>query len=204
MISKIFTNLITMIIKEFDQAAIRMEYCVFGEGERVLYAFHGFAKKMDDWLIHKSWISSFKVYAFNDLFHGKSTFRDPDLELTPEEHAQFFEAFASAHGHSRVSLLAFSSGGRPLINLLNHSRLEIEEIFLLAVDGITPSFWNDAFCRYAFVRRTYKYLIRKPEALLSTARFLAKARLIDKSLAVFVNYSMHNEEKRRLIYHSLC
>ena len=87
-----------------------------------------------------------------------------------------------------------------MINLLNHSRLEIEEIFLLAVDGITPSFWNDAFCRYAFVRRTYKYLIRKPEALLSTARFLAKARLIDKSLAVFVNYSMHNEEKRRLIY----
>lgn len=193
-----------MKTKRFIHNDLGCEYNVHGKGPRVLYCYHGFGGSFNDWSTFMPWLEdAFTIYSFNDFFHGSSDFpldRINSDPLTKSELSAFYVSFALHHGHDEINLMAYSSGGRTVISILEEGEMKIDEVWLFASDGIQISFWNRLFCNYSSIQRLYFRLIEKPEAFFKSLKILTDLNLISRDLSKFVFYSMRNEEKRRLLY----
>lgn len=193
-----------MKTKRFIHNNLRREYHVFGSGSEILYSFHGFGQAAIEWKTFEIWLEKrFTVFAFADFLHEQDDFpseRISDHSLGKNEIAAYFLAFAKAEGHHNISLMAYSSGGRTALTLLELNPFEIDELWLFAPDGIKISIWNKLFCRYTFVQNIYKKIIQDPGVFFSLTRFLKRIGIVNSSLAGFVLYSMRNKEKRQKIY----
>lgn len=194
-----------MKTKRYIHNDVECEYHVFGNGKRVLYCFHGFGGSMHDWSVFAPWLAdAFTIYSFTDFFHGSTSFpverikKDP---LTKTEVSERFESFAKDYSHDRISLMAFSSGGRIALTLIEMDKLKIEETWLFAADGLKISFWNRLFCNYSFVQRIYNNIVQNPEPFFRWVKIAVKVKLLSRDLAKFVLFSMRSEKKRQLIYY---
>ena len=192
-----------MEIKRFIHNDITRKYHVFGQGDEVLYCFHGFGQSPLVWKIFQEWlVKRFLVFAFTDFFHEEErNLGNSQITSLKKSNLQlFFKAFSESKGHGSINLMAYSSGGRNALTLIEGAELNIKETWLFAPDGIEQSFWNGLFCSYSFVQRLFKKVIDKPDGLFSIVGILAKLRLIDSSLATFVLFSMRNKSQREKIY----
>ncbi len=183
---------------------LQREYQVLGNGSRILYAFHGFGRSAVEWEAFLPWLErEFTIYCFADFFHGESKFpedRLPSSPLRTEEIESFFKAFANEQNHGVINLMAYSSGGRTLLSILEKQALVIEEVWLFAPDGVEISFWNHLFGKYKWARNIFKLIIQKPDLFLSLVRSLNKLGLLNKSLTYFVLANMRDEKKRNNVY----
>ena len=183
---------------------LKREYQVLGQGDRILYAFHGFGRSLLEWEVFLPWLGQeFTIFAFADFFHGESEFPINRLALSPlkkEEITAFFTAFAAENDHSDINLMAYSSGGRTVLSLIEMQRFTINEVWLFAPDGIKVSFWNRMFTKHKLIQKLYKRIINKPDFFFKLARSLKKVKLLSPSLTYFVLSNMREKQKRQKIY----
>jgi pimeloyl-ACP methyl ester carboxylesterase len=181
------------------------EYAVFGEGKRILYAFHGFGQSPAVWKAFENWLyPNFTVYAFSDLFHGESKLMDePNGKdyLSKMEIQAYFKAFSLENGHAEINMMAFSSGARTALCLAEGGSLSINELWLFAPDGIKISFWNKLFCKYSFIQKLYLRIADDPVPFFRLIKLANKTGLLKDRLLSFILYSMRTSDKRKLIYH---
>lgn len=197
-----------MILNEksniFLHNSLKREYRVLGQGKRILYAFHGFGRSLSEWEVFLPWLGhEFTIFAFADFFHGKSDFPINRLALSPlkkEEITAFFSAFAADNDHSVINLMAYSSGGRTVLSLIEMKHFTIEEVWLFAPDGIRISVWNKMFTNYKLIQKLFKRIINKPDFFFNLALNLKKAKLLSPNLTYFVLSNMREKQKRQKIY----
>lgn len=180
------------------------EYIVFGDGPRILYAFHGFGRSAIDWEIFEKWLKrDFTVYSFYDFFHGKSLFpisRLEDEPLMKREIITFFEAFARDLGHDEVNLMAYSSGARTALTLIEEPPFKLNTVWLFAPDGIKISFWNNLFCSSAWVQNVFLKIVDKPFLFFYVTKSLGKLSVLNRRLSSFVLFNMRSKFKRAQLY----
>lgn len=193
-----------MKTKRFRHKNMEREYIVFGNGPRILYAFHGFGRSFNDWKLFSDWLSSeFTVYSFNDFFHGKSEFPLPRIQndpLTKREISEYFKAFSESMRHDLVNLMAYSSGGRTAFTLVEEASFKIGEIWLFAPDGIKISFWNNLFCQSSWIQKIFRRIVNKPFFFYSLIKVLSRIHLLNRSLSSFVLFNMRSKFKREQVY----
>ncbi len=188
-----------MKTKRFLHNFQQREYHIFGEGKKVLYAFHGFGRPATEWEVYGPLLEKeFTVFAFCDFLHGES--RMENKQLQKSEIIEYFKAFANEYSHSSINLMAYSSGARTALTLIESSEFNIAEVFLFAPDGIKLSFWNKLFCKYKFAQSIFNYSIQKPELLFKTTRVLTMFGAINKDLLYFVLVNMRLKQKRQMVY----
>ena len=193
-----------MKTKSFIYNSQQREYHVFGKGDKILYAFHGFGRSAMEWKAFKSWLSpEYKVYAFNDFFHNEgSTLLNGSEKngLTKREIVDYFNAFVKKRSHDEVNLMAYSSGAITALTLVEFSEINIKEVFLFAPDGIRSSFWKQLFCRYRFIQLIFRKIIESPYLFFKIVRTLNFLGLIGRDLSYFVLANMRTKQKRQQIY----
>lgn len=193
-----------MKAKFFRHKNIEREYVVFGNGPRILYAFHGFGRSAQEWVVFEEWLKTdFTVYSFYDIFHGKSKFLLNKLEKEPLmklEICEFFAAFAKDSNHSEVSLMAYSSGARTALTLVEDPPFKLKDVWLFAPDGIKISFWNKLFCRSKWIQKIFRRIVNKPFLFFYLTRTLSKMHLLNRSLSSFVLFNMRSKFKREQVY----
>jgi pimeloyl-ACP methyl ester carboxylesterase len=188
-----------MKTKRFLHNFQQREYHVFGKGKKVLYAFHGFGRPATEWQVFSSLLESeFTVFAFCDFLHGES--RIENKEIQKSEIVEYFKAFADEHEHSSINLMAYSSGARTVLTLIESSEFKIADVYLFAPDGIKIAFWNALFCKYKFVQGIFRYFIEKPKLLFKTTKVLTISGAINKDLRYFVLVNMRLKQKRQMVY----
>ena len=180
------------------------EYYVFGKGPKLLYAFHGFGQNGSIWRVFREWLADeFTIYAFNDFYHSETNLSgniNNDLALEKEEIVDFFKHFAHKNGHRSVNLMAYSSGARTVLTLIEHNAFKINEVWLFAPDGIKLSFWNSMFCRYTIVQALFRRINDDPKWFFRTVSLLKYTGLLNKRRLSFVLYSMRVQSKRTKVY----
>lgn len=193
-----------MKTKRFLHKNLNCEYVLFGHGERVLYAFHGFGQSASIWKVFETWLASqFTIYSFVDFFHGEHLFPESRLTSDPlkkTEITELYSAFAMEMGHEKISLMAYSSGARIALTLLERFDVVIDEVWLFAPDGIRRSFWNKIFCKYSWIQSLYLKICENPTFFFSTVKQLRNIGMIDRSFASFVLFSMRTKDKRLRVY----
>jgi pimeloyl-ACP methyl ester carboxylesterase len=180
-----------------------LHYAKAGNGDKHLLVFHGFGQDLNvfDYLA-QSLARHYTFYIFDLYFHGHSTWGRGEETLTKQHWKKTLEIFLRENNIDHFSLAGFSLGGKFVLATLETFPEKVEEIFLIAPDGIKTSFWYNLATYPIVLRKFFKSMIFHPERFLAIARFLAKAGLADQSLIRFAEYQMNSEEKRSRVYYS--
>ena len=186
----------TSVTRENGQLA----YQVFGTGSEILLAFHGFGQ---DGTIFKEWADitadRFTIYAFDLFYHGQSI--RPYENLPKAEWKDWVVQFLKQEGIDRFSILGYSLGGRFAISTALLFSTKVNELFLVAPDGIFLTPWFK-LATTPGLRSVFKYFMMHPDRLERTLAFNDRSRVINKYVADFARKEMGDLDNRKRVYRS--
>ena len=177
----------------------QLHYLQWGNGPRLLLAFHGY--ETDAWIFgdfvpHLS--SEYTIIAIDLPHHGhtkwpgQKAWRTADLLAT-------VQALMDAHNVKKVSLLGYSIGGRVCLSVLEGIPASIDKVVLMATDGLSINFYFNFFTRTFFGRKIFGHMLGQPTGYLRFIDWLKKNKLVHESRHRFVMHFLQNEQKRNIL-----
>lgn len=180
-----------------------LSYQQSGDGENVLLLFHGFGQHHRAFAaLTEALAPHYTLYAFDLFFHGNSQWNKGEQPLEKELWKEIMVNFLKEHQIERFSVLGFSLGGKFALSMLELFPKQIEQIFLLAPDGIKTNFWYSLATYPLLLRQFFKSMILKPGRLHAITSVLHALRVVDKGLLRFAESQMDTQEKRERVYYS--
>jgi len=180
-----------------------LAYQKSGHGDKVLLLFHGFGQHHRTFdTLSETLTSTYTLYAFDLFFHGHSKWNSEEQPLEKRMWKEILQHFLVKNKIERFSLLGFSLGGKFALATLELFPDRIQQVFLLAPDGIKTNFWYSLATYPLLLRRFFKSMILKPGRLHTVTSFLYTLRLVDKGLLRFAESQMDTQEKRSRVYYS--
>lgn len=184
---------------------ICLSYVQYGEGQRVLLAFHGFGQNKNAWLsVAQSLGNDYCIYSFDLFFHGESIWPYTDKPIEKQQLKYIFEAFLLEKQVRQFGVMGFSLGAKVALCLAEMLPQPINTIWLAAPDGLHINFWYKLATGSRITRHIFKSLILNPNFFFNLVGWLEKSRIVDKKLLQFALSQMHRTEKREQVYYSWC
>jgi pimeloyl-ACP methyl ester carboxylesterase len=179
-----------------------LHYAIGGNGPLPLFLFHGFGQ---DHSVFEEWIGplgeKFKLYSFDLFFHGESRWNVGEpLEIM--DWKEILTAFLTKEKIDHFAVAGYSLGGRFALATIASFPQMIEEIFLLAPDGVRTSFWYNLATWPFLTRSLFKTMIARPGRFQDIVRFLRTAGLVHNGVLRFAESQMDTEDKRRRVYNT--
>lgn len=189
-------------IQKFSFDGNILAYRKIGTGPAALIAFHGFDQSSGAFMpLERSLANRFTIFAVDLFFHGHSEYNANRLLLKPDWY-RLMDAFLRKQGITRFSLMGFSLGGRFALTTAEFFAGRIDQLFLLAPDGITQNGWYRLATTGALGRKLFRYVLHHLPLLLRTGHFLVKLGLLEHRLMRFAERSLGTPNQRVLAYQS--
>ncbi|GAB4048662.1 hypothetical protein GCM10028810_36020 [Spirosoma litoris] len=202
---RVFATLLAMseaTVQTFEREGKVMAYQKFGTGPAVLLAFHGFGQSSLAFTpLEASLGNQFTIFAIDLFFHGKSQYTSDQL-LTKADWQGFIGAFLEEQHIDRFSLMGFSLGGRFVLATVEGFSDRLDQLFLLAPDGITRSPWYQVATGSSVGRRLFRYVLRHLSMLTAFGHTLTRLGLLNRTVMRFAEISLGTPEQRALVYKS--
>lgn len=179
-----------------------MHFKVFGNGSRPLLAFHGFGGSSNDWSIFENQLGNeFTLYAFDIFYHGKSKIdtRINEPNFGKVELSELVDLFMSTRKISRVSLIGYSLGGKLCMCLIELLPGKIDQVFLMAPDGIKIGFWNKFVSQTKLGRLIFRQVVKNPNPALLLIELCRRTKLIPLKVDSFLRIQLAEEDNRKRI-----
>ncbi|WP_020606845.1 alpha/beta fold hydrolase [Spirosoma spitsbergense] len=184
----------------FDGSVIA--YRKLGAGPAILVAFHGFGQSGGVFMpLERSLTSQFTIFAVDLFFHGNSEYNKNQL-LTRPNWYRLMDAFLRTQGITRFSLMGFSLGGRFALTTLEAFAERIDQLFLMAPDGITQNVWYRLATTTTLGRKLFWYVLQHLPLLLNVGHILVKLGLLERGLMRFAELSLGTPNQWTLAYQS--
>ncbi|MDQ3289852.1 MAG: alpha/beta hydrolase [Bacteroidota bacterium] len=180
----------------------RLHYRVYGTGEQVVLAFHGYGQDHSHFYNMAQALPHIKIAAFDLFFHGQSVLHKKDTPLQKEFLAQLISKFLEEQQIDRFSLMAFSMGGKFALALLEAFPDKIDKVLLIAPDGISTSFWYNVATYPGWLQGLFKRTVIRPARFFKFIDWLDSTRLVDPGLTKFAAWQMNSTQKRLRVYKS--
>ena len=187
--------------KYFTHHQHTISYYTYGRGKDVIIAFHGYGQDHRAFRhLGKQLGPHYTIYAFDLFFHGNSSRIARRTPLHKDEWCAIVAHFLKIQQITIFSIMGYSLGGRFALTLVECYAERIEQLILIAPDGIKHSFW------YHFSSSTIlgNYLLRawisRPKVFFRVVRLARQSNLIDKSLSKLVLSHMDTRKKRYEVY----
>ena len=181
-----------------------LPYRIYGTGSRMLLAFHGFGRTGEDFRIFERGLGAdFTIFAFDLPYHGKGTVDSSDKNpaFTKTDLYNLLDRFCKEKGIDRFSVMGYSLGGKIALGCLEVFKERIENIYLLAPDGLKINPFYFFGTRTWTGRWLFKSIIYHPGILMITGNLLERMRWINPKLNHFVKHHMDTVVKRKKVYH---
>ncbi|WP_370086195.1 alpha/beta hydrolase [Ekhidna sp.] len=176
----------------------QLYYSKYGEGSQILIAFHGFGQ---DSKIFKEWTknygSVYTIYAFDIFYHGKS--HRSKSTLTKKQWASYLLEFLQKEGVDNFSVLGYSLGGRFAIASAMILPKQVDEVILIAPDGIYLSIWFK-LATSPWIRWLFKYFMLNPEKLERLIELNDKYKIASPYMGDFVRKELGEADNRKRVY----
>lgn len=191
------------IQKTFLFKSFQLHYHQFGTGEKIYFAFHGFGQTgLSYQPIAKALGEDITMYSFDLPFHGKTYWESGEEPLEKAFWRALLIKFSEENKISKFSIIGFSLGGKFALITLELFPEKIQEVILIAPDGIKTNIWYALATYPFFLRRYFKSLILKPSSFFRIVNTMHKLKLMDKGVLRFASSQMDTIEKRRKVYYS--
>lgn len=192
----------TGIIQKFTFKSHQISYRKFGTGASVLLAFHGFGQNSQVFAPLETWQNRhFTIFAIDLFFHGESHYQGNELLRKSDWH-HLLTAFLAEHRINRFSLAGFSLGGRFALATVEAFAGQVDQLILIAPDGITRSFWYQLATGSVAGRRLFRYALRHLSLLNGLGHALTRLGLLNRTVMRFAEISLGTIEQRELVYQS--
>lgn len=179
-----------------------IHYSCFGNGTESLFAFHGFGESSNSFhCLNASLGFKFTVYSFDLPYHGDTIWNE-SKHFTRKDLEHIITMFTTEKSIHHFSVLGFSMGGKYAMALAFDMIDRIDNIFLLASDGIrTKKLYNIAVYP-KWGRYLFKTIIHRPTWFFNFIHFLNRRKLISSWLHKFTLNHMDTEQKRKRLFDS--
>lgn len=168
-----------------------------------MFAFHGFGQTKEDYKVFAEVLGKeYTFYCFDLFFHGNSQWYDVEKPLNNDYWATFIKAFVEQKNISRISLCGFSIGSKFALATVEAIPEQIEELWLLAPDGIKNNFWYNLATSPGPGKVLFRKAVDRPAIFYNSAKTLRSLGLLDKSTVHFAKVQMNSLEKRKQVYHT--
>jgi pimeloyl-ACP methyl ester carboxylesterase len=180
-----------------------LRFSKFGHGPKTLLAFHGIGQ---DGLhcfqcFGEPLGAHYTIYAFDLFFHGQSGAISENV-ISKEFWTATIHDFLHQNHITRFDIAGFSIGGRFALATLEALAGQVDNVFLIAPDGVSEHPLYTLASRFWPTRMIFKKLLKYPEVLFKMSNVLQKAGLISSSLNIFTQKVLDSPEKRQSVYHS--
>lgn len=181
----------------------RLHYQRFGQGERVILAFHGYGQDSSHFsTMAEALRPTCSLFAFDLFFHGKSKLPKSKTPLQKGFLAELIRNFLLEKNIGRFSVMAFSMGGKFALSLIEAFPGQIDQVLLVAPDGIKTNFWYSMATYPGWMQGLFKRTVLRPAPFFRFVNFLDRHKIVDKGLLRFANWHMESTPKRLRIYRS--
>ena len=156
---------------------MNLHYQKIGNGKKILLSFHGMGQ---DFLCFQKFAQTFEnqytTYLFDLPYHGKSGGIDgnnyvENEVITKEIWKEYLEKFLQESQIQTFSIIAFSMGGRFALATVEAFAERIEELILLAPDGITEDPKYVLATRYGFTRKFLSPLFKMISVMMPSLTY---------------------------------
>ena len=181
----------------------QLHYVKAGNGKEPLLVFHGFGQDHTLYVpLLKSLSPKYTLYIVDLFFHGKSEWNEGETPLEKSTWNNILAVLLQEQKISSFSVLAYSLGGKFALTAVEGFHERINQVFLLAPDGISTSFWYSMATYPKVFRQFFKSMILHHNRFLWIAQKLNQSSLVDKGLIRFADYQMNSQSKRERVYYS--
>jgi pimeloyl-ACP methyl ester carboxylesterase len=196
-------NLImTSDVLQISGTGFTLNYHLYKGGPKYLLAFHGFGQNSKAYLPLVEQLSNeYTILSFDLFFHGNSHWNINEF-LSKNKWASIINDVLIKHEINNFSMAGFSLGGKFALATIESFPNRIDEVFLMAPDGIETSTWY-SLATYPFLFRQYfRSMIVKPRRFFRIVNTLKSFQLMDKGILKFAASQMNTIKKRRRVYYS--
>ncbi|RIV18309.1 alpha/beta hydrolase [Fibrisoma montanum] len=174
----------------------------YGHGPMALLAFHGFGQSSDVYTqVGQTLRERFTVYALDLFYHGESSYADDHL-ITKSYWQGLVDAFLRTMAIDRFSVMGFSLGGRFALALAETLADRLDQLILIAPDGITRSPWYRLATSSAPGRWLFRFFLQHMTLLSSIGHGLTAVGLLHRTAMRFAENAMGTAEQRTQVYQS--
>ncbi len=182
---------------------MNLPYIKIGHGTEILLAFHGIGQDFsafEDFAI--TFQEQYTTLLFDLPFHGQNQCTPPDKSFSKEALALCIEAILKQEQIERFSLVGFSMGGRFALSIANSFAKRLNQLILIAPDGIKehPLFLFATCCKVT--RFFFKKVIFHPSLLAKGSSLLVRLKLLNPSIQRFSLSTLNTEAKKHQIFNA--
>ncbi|MGV3539201.1 MAG: alpha/beta fold hydrolase, partial [Rufibacter sp.] len=133
---------------------------------------------------------------------GQSMLSKADQPLSKHKLQEFIQGFLKQENVKTFSVMAFSMGGKFALAVLEKFHGQIEELYLIAPDGIKTHLLYNIATYPGWLQGMFKGIVLRPARFFKAVSWLERKRLLDSGLVKFANWQMNSPEKRVRVYRS--
>lgn len=183
-----------------DVGRFRLHYGIVGEGDQYLLAFHGYGQDLNAFAYFRdSLLRKYKVVLVDLFYHGKSTAKE-NKPITGAELYRIISCILKTEEIDRFSLAGYSLGGKVALKILEIMADKVDQVFLLAPDGLEVNRWYNIATNYRWANRLFRKYIVKPKGFFRLLKVVTNLRLISAGMSRFVSREMDRASKRLRVY----
>jgi pimeloyl-ACP methyl ester carboxylesterase len=176
-----------------------INYYVFGNGDEILFCLHGYGEDGKSFVFLEKHLSDiYTVYAIDFPFHGATKWNEK--QPFSIEELVIIMRLIETDSNKKISLLAYSMGGRAAMHLLKKIPEKIKQVALVAPDGLHINFWYWITTQTAFGNKAFAYTMKNPYWFFSFLNAIGKLHIYNKSVIKFVHYYLDDKEQRMLLF----
>lgn len=178
-----------------------LTFIKYGSGPIVWLAFHGIGQDSCCFEPFADQLAqTHTIYSIDLPFHGKSRYTNWPAVITSAYWQSLISAFTSAHGISRFSVVGFSMGGRFALITAPAFATQLDEVLLLAPDGVTEDPWFTLATSTKAGRLLLRAFLNNTRLFLALGHGLVRLGLLNAALLRFAEATMKTPDQRDQIY----
>ena len=171
----------------------------WGTGEKTLLCFHGFGENADSFIpLARQLGDTYTIVAIDLPLHGKTVWNE-GMMCTTEDIISIIDNIPVLHKRS-FSLAGYSMGGRVALSVYELIPQRIQQLILLAPDGLKINFWYWLATQTALGNRLFKYFMKKPGIFFTVTKALKSTGMINIGVYNYVHQYLNQEDKRIQLY----
>ena len=186
-----------------------VHYHEYGTGIKPMLAFHGYGMTGKQFnVLERSVLADYRVYGFDHFFHGHSQLdgwtEKQILAGMPRNMVRaYLDEWFKIHGRQRISLMAYSIGANLALILLEEYPDLIDELILMAPDGLV-GYKGFAFLQHHTAGRLFFKTATKSKWLMpGILKTLKRIKTIDDSLYTIAYNEVDTLKKREDVFYTL-
>jgi pimeloyl-ACP methyl ester carboxylesterase len=176
-----------------------IQYYVFGNGAKTLFCLHGYGESGTSFQFLEQLIGDdYTLLAIDFPIHGNTQWNEKEAFTTDDLFAII--RMIVNDDDKKISLLAYSMGGRAALDLLEKFPDNFECTGLVAPDGLHLNIWYWITTQTWLGNRIFDFTMRNPGWFFTMVNIAGKIGLLNKSVIKFVHYYLDDKEQRMLLY----